>query len=113
MLKHDQLQGQRDVVQVHRPSEGAPKGFELEQQAPVSRKSVGVNLLFCIDKRPFPLDGKPASRFSLMQEATTNIFIELFSSELAERVLSFEEIFEYLVTSDVARCLFPTISKGF
>ncbi len=45
MLKQDELQDRQDVARVDRVPEETAKNFELEKQAPVSRKSVGIALV--------------------------------------------------------------------
>jgi multidrug efflux system membrane fusion protein len=42
MLKQDELQDRQDVARVDRAPEETAKNFELEKQAPVSHKSVGI-----------------------------------------------------------------------
>ncbi|MGO9246902.1 MAG: efflux RND transporter periplasmic adaptor subunit [Verrucomicrobiia bacterium] len=42
MLKQNELQDRQDVARVDRAPEKTAKNFELEKQAPVSRKSVGI-----------------------------------------------------------------------
>ncbi len=42
MLKQDELQDRQDVARVVRAPEPTAKNFELEKQAPVSRKNVGI-----------------------------------------------------------------------
>jgi multidrug efflux system membrane fusion protein len=48
MLKHDELQDRPPVVEVDRAPAGPEKAFELEKQAPVSRKNLIIAATCCV-----------------------------------------------------------------